>query len=148
MLQSLCSFYDIYDNKDYNKILKAFSVGWNILASTSLTWHFLFFFFNLFKAAPTAYGGSQARGWIRAEAAGLHHSHSNARSEPRLQPIYHSSRQRWILNPLSNTRDQICILKDASQIHYHWAMQELRHFLFNWCVWASIIYKKILEVPL
>ena len=29
-----------------------------------------------------AYGGSQARGRIRAVAAGLHHSHSNARSEP------------------------------------------------------------------
>ena len=30
-----------------------------------------------------AYGGSQARDRIRATAAGLHHSHSNARSEPR-----------------------------------------------------------------
>jgi len=33
-----------------------------------------------------AYGGSQARGLIRAIAAGLHHSHSNARSEPCLPP--------------------------------------------------------------
>jgi len=30
-------------------------------------------------AAPTAYGVSQARSQIRAIAAGLHHSHSNAR---------------------------------------------------------------------
>ena len=37
-------------------------------------------------AAPTAYGGSQARGQIGAVAASLHHSHSNARSEPRLRP--------------------------------------------------------------
>ena len=35
---------------------------------------------------PEACGGSQARGWIRATAAGLHHSHSNARSEPHLRP--------------------------------------------------------------
>ena len=35
-----------------------------------------FFFPPLFRAAPTAYGGSQARGWIGAIAAG----HSNARS--------------------------------------------------------------------
>ena len=35
-------------------------------------------------AAPAAYGGSQARGLIGAVAAGLHHS--NAGSEPRLQP--------------------------------------------------------------
>ena len=38
------------------------------------------------RAAPTAYGGSQARGLIRAVAASLRQSHSNARSEPRLQP--------------------------------------------------------------
>ena len=37
-------------------------------------------------AAPAAYGGSQARGLIGAVATGLHHSHSNAGSEPRLQP--------------------------------------------------------------
>ena len=42
-----------------------------------------FFFFKLFRAAPTAYGGSQARGLIRATTASLHHS----------------SRQRQILNP-------------------------------------------------
>ena len=33
-----------------------------------------------------AHGGSQARGWIEAVASVLYHSHSNARSEPRLQP--------------------------------------------------------------
>ena len=37
-------------------------------------------------AAPAAYGGSQARGRIRAVAASLCQSHSNAGSEPRLQP--------------------------------------------------------------
>ena len=33
-----------------------------------------------------AYGGSQARGQIGAAAAGLHHIHSNAGSDPRLRP--------------------------------------------------------------
>ena len=57
---------------------------------------FLFFFVFLFFvvvvvvaiswAAPVVYGGSQARGRIGAVAAGLHQSHSNAGSEPRLQP--------------------------------------------------------------
>ena len=38
-------------------------------------------------AAPAAYGGSQAKGLIRAvAAAGLHHSHSNKGSETCLQP--------------------------------------------------------------
>ena len=50
--------------------------------------HFLFVFglFAISRAASAAYGGSQARGLIGATAAGLHQSHSNARSEPRLQP--------------------------------------------------------------
>ena len=43
---------------------------------------YTFFFFLLFRAAPLAYGGSQTRGLIRATAAGLRHSHSNAASEP------------------------------------------------------------------
>ena len=47
----------------------------------------LFFFFGLFafsRAAPRAYGGSQARGPIGAVAAVLRHS--NTGSKPRLQP--------------------------------------------------------------
>ena len=40
-----------------------------------------FFFVCLLRAAPAAYGGSQARGPIRAVVASLHQSHSNARSE-------------------------------------------------------------------
>ena len=51
---------------------------------------FLVFFggvvYFLFRAAPTAYGGSQASGLMGAVAAGLCHSHSNAGSEPHLQP--------------------------------------------------------------
>ena len=37
-------------------------------------------------AAPTACGGSQARGLIGAVATGLRQSHSNVGSKPRLQP--------------------------------------------------------------
>ena len=46
----------------------------------------LVFGFLFFRAAPVAYGGSQARALIRAAAAGLHHSHSNTGSEPHLRP--------------------------------------------------------------
>ena len=45
-----------------------------------------FFLFLVFRATPTAYGNSQARGLIGATAAGLHHSHSNVGSKPHLQP--------------------------------------------------------------
>jgi len=44
-----------------------------------------FFFFYHFRATPMLYGGSHARGLIGAVATGLHHSHSNAISEPSLQ---------------------------------------------------------------
>ena len=43
---------------------------------------FLFLFIIIiFMAAPAAYGSFQARGQIRASAAGLCHSHSNRNSE-------------------------------------------------------------------
>ena len=48
---------------------------------------FIYLFFNLFRATPTTYGGSQARGQIGAVAADLDHSHSNEGSKPHLQPI-------------------------------------------------------------
>ena len=44
------------------------------------------YFLNFFRATPTAYVGSQARGWMGAVAAGLHHSSSNTGFEPHLQP--------------------------------------------------------------
>ena len=50
-----------------------------------LTYSFIFFFLH-FMATLVAYGSSQARVWIEAAAAGLHHSHSNMGSKPHLQP--------------------------------------------------------------
>ena len=49
---------------------------------------FIFLSFVFFRAAPTAYGGSQARSQIGAGATapGLHHSHSNSASGLRLRP--------------------------------------------------------------
>jgi len=54
-----------------------------------IPYYFFFFFFCLFAiswATPAAYGGSQARGPIGGVAVSLRQSHSNAGSEPRLQP--------------------------------------------------------------
>ena len=52
------------------------------------------FVFCLFRAAPTAYGSSQARGQIGVVVLGLHHSHSNAEYEPHLQPTEAHSNAR------------------------------------------------------
>ena len=56
-----------------------------------------------------AFGSSQARGRIRAVAAGLCHSHSNAESELCLN-VPHS------FNPLSEARDRIHFLMDTSWV--------------------------------
>ena len=52
----------------------------------SRDWFIYLLFFGLFRAVPSAYRSSQAKGWIRASATGLHHSHSHARSQPHLWP--------------------------------------------------------------
>ena len=65
-----------------------------------------FFFFCLFRAAPEAYEGSQARGLIRATAM------------PDLSLIFdlhHSSQQCQILSPLSEARDGTCNLTVPSR---------------------------------
>ena len=69
---------------------------------------------------------SQARGWIRATAAGLCHSHSNRGSEP--CDLHHSLQHRWIPNPLSEARYQTRILMDAS---CHCATMETPQSLLN-----------------
>ena len=51
--------------------------------------HLLTYLLNLFsrfRAIPMSYGSSQARGQIRDAISRLRHSHSNARSQPCLQP--------------------------------------------------------------
>ena len=86
---------------------------------------YLFFFF-LFKPAPVAYGGSQARGYTGALATGLRHSHGNIRSD-----LHHSARQCWILSPLSEARDGTRVLLDACQIRFHEARRELQPFILE-----------------
>ena len=71
------------------------------------------FFFLLFRAALTAYGGSQARSQIRTTAASHSHSHSNSY----VFDLHHSSWQHWTLNLLSEARDRTCILLDRSWVH-------------------------------
>ena len=101
--------------------------GWilSLLLHSRNSWNFLwytFFWSFYFRALPSAYGGSQARGRIEAVPPSLHHSHSNTRSVLHLPPTPRGSWQHWKLNPLSKARDQTCVLIDASQIRFHWAM--------------------------
>ena len=80
--------------------------------------------FCLFRAAPTAYEGSQARGRIGAVKL-LACTTATAMQDPTcVCDLHHSSRQHKILNPLSKARDRTCVLMDTSQIHFHWATSE------------------------
>jgi len=75
------------------------------------------FFFCLFafsRAAPAAYGDSQARGRIGAVA----YAKATATPDPsRVCNLQHSSWQRRILNPLSKARDRTRNLMVPSRIH-------------------------------
>ena len=69
--------------------------------------------FPFFMAAPVAYGSSQARNGIRSAAAAyptatatLYLSH--------ICKLRHSLWQRWILNSLSEARDQTYILAETT----------------------------------
>ena len=73
-------------------------------------------FFVLGLHRQAACGGSQARGRIGAVATSLRHS--NAGSELHLDP-HHGSWQCWILNALSEARDQTHNFMVTSQIHFH-----------------------------
>ena len=65
----------LQDSRQLNSVIFSFFIS---------LFFFFFFVFCPFRVAPAAKGGSQARGQIRAVAAGLRQSHSNTRSEPRL----------------------------------------------------------------
>ena len=91
-----------------------------------------FVLFLLFRATPTAYGSSQARGKIGAAAANLCHSHSNARSELCLQPTLQPTAT---LDPLTH----------GGRSHFHEYYLGSTHnrnsplFLFNVPKWNSRI---------
>ena len=79
-------------------------------------------YFGLFRAARTAYGSSQASGPIGGAAT---QADTTATATPDLScvcDLHHSSRRHWILNSLSEARNQTCILMDTS-----WIFNPLSH---------------------
>ena len=108
-----------------------------------LSFCFVLFCFFLFRAAPVAYGGSQTSGPIRATAASLHHSYSNAGSELHLWPT-HSSQQGQI--PLRHDRNSWEFFNSLSlsslffffsPVPYAWRRLPLFLYLFDFSVDSS-----------
>ena len=95
-------------------LLFDFSLHW------SMPHFYLLLFIYSFRAVPSAHGSSQARGQTGATAAGLHHSHISAGSEPSLQP---TSQLMAKLDPGPTEQGQGSNPHpmDTSQIHFHCA---------------------------
>ena len=67
----------------FSKIIEGkTTIDWQTLIKSMLGFSFSSFFF---RAIFVVYGNSQTRGLIRAAAASLHHSHSNAKSKANLR---------------------------------------------------------------
>ena len=90
-----------------------------------------FFCFCLFRAAPVAYGGSQAR--APKELWPAYATATATRDPSHVCDLYHSSRQCWILNPLSEARDPTHVLMDTSWVWYHWTTMGTLKFAFFDC---------------
>ena len=89
-LQNTCSLYlagVMYWQTPGSHSLLETGTGRGRHTKSNITKYYFLFFFLIFRATPAAYGRSQASGWMGAAAAGLHHSHSNARSRLCLRPI-------------------------------------------------------------
>ena len=71
------------------------------------------YYFCLFRAIPTAYGGSQDRDPSELQLPAYATAIPDASC---VCDLHHGSWQRWILNPLSKAMDQTPILIDTGQV--------------------------------
>ena len=95
---------------------------------------FLVFFF--LTAAPAAHGSSQARGWIRA-AAEAYTTATTTQNPSLICDLRRSLHQHWILNSLSEARDQTCILTETMQVFNPLSRNENSLLFFNSLVFLT-----------
>ena len=118
LTQSTQVYVELTCHLAYKLIIKA-RYGWDYPKKTFHLFNFTFFFLFVFyfRAAPMAYGGSQARSWRGTVA-----TTATAAPDPSLVcDLHHSAQQCSILYPWSEARDQTCVPMDASQIRFYWA---------------------------
>ena len=78
-----------------------------------------FFFCFFIFLEPIANGGSKR---LNQSCSCWPMPQPQQRPIPAASETCHSSWQCWILNPLSEARERIWVLMDASQIHFCWVM--------------------------
>ena len=104
-LFSSCSAHRVYFPWTTTNDTIYFHYQFFLLSIQRYDWHFFSFFFSCFLGLPPAtYGSSEARGWIRALATGLHHRRSNTgslthRAKPGIKPAssWMLVRFRWAM---------------------------------------------------
>ena len=89
-------------------------------ANNALGFIYLFIYlFIFFILVPDLQHMEVPRLGVESELQLLAYPTATAMWDPsRIFDLHHSSRQCRILNPLSEARDQTCILMDAGQIHF------------------------------
>ena len=108
--------------------------------------YLLFVCLFVFRAGPIAYGSSQARSWIRARAANLHHSQPHQIWA--MSVTYTTAHgNAGSLNPQNKARDQTLILMDTNHILFHCTIMGTPsyysfalYFPDGWWCWAPFIY--------
>ena len=99
--------------------------------SFSSSFFFFFFFFFFCFLGPHLGHIEAPRLGVESELQLPSYTTATATSDPScVCNLYHSSRQRRILNPLSGARDGTHILMDISQICYCWATTGTLHIPF------------------
>ena len=88
-----------------------------------ITYLFIYLFIYVFFLGPHPWHMEIPRLGVESELQLLAYATATAMQDPSLICLHHSSWQCRIPDPLSKARNQICILMDTSQIHYHWAMK-------------------------
>ena len=81
-----------------------------------------FFFFPFFSLGPHSQHMEVPRLGVQSELQLLAYATATTTSDPSSQQLPHSSRQRLILNPPSEARDQTSNLMVTSRVHFHCAM--------------------------
>ena len=115
--------------------------------SDTKSWAFFCFVFLSFLGHTAAYGNSQARGQIRAVAAGLHPQTQPHRTQAPSATYTISATpqlmQCWILNTPSEARGRTHVFTDNSQVCYHWATTGNPKSCYF--VWVTTLHNLVLD---
>ena len=106
--------------RGHTHILKDTSRILNPLSHNGNSVFYFILFFYLFRAVPAAFGGFQTRGPVgtiasKSELQLLAYATATATRNPSCI-CHHSLWQHWILNPMSETREQTCVFMNASWV--------------------------------